>query len=319
MTNINHALLFPGQGSQFLGMLSTLSTMYPVVKATFEEASEILGYDLWLLTQQGPLVDLNQTVHTQVAMLTADVAVFNVWLSALGQVPPAYFVGHSLGEYAALVCAKVLSFSDAVRLVRTRATLMQETIPLGQGAMAAIIGLEDDQVRDLCEEVSSEGCRVEPANYNAIGQVVIAGHTNAVRRAMDKANALGAKIAMEIPVSVPCHCALLRPASEQFLPVLQSVQFSKPMFTVMSTIDLTFYEDVAHIPHQLARQLHAPVQFVGAVQTLHRLGVTQAFECGPGKILAGLVKRIERTLRVMNLDDPAWITQAQVMFEKVKA
>lgn len=312
------AFVFPGQGSQSLGMLSELATEYPLVNELFNDVSDSLNYDVWKLTQEGPIEVLNQTAQTQVAMLTADVAVFRVLEKQMPHQATALLAGHSLGEYAALVCANAVSLKDAAKLVQTRGQLMQETVPLGQGAMAAIVGLTNEDVQRICEEVSTDMHRVTPANFNAIGQVVIAGNTLAVEHAITAANQAGARLAMMIPVSVPCHCDLLRPAAVRFLESLNSTDFQKPTRPVLSSIDLKLYHDVNDMRTKLATQLYLPVKWVETIQTMQQQGVTHIFECGPGKVLTGLIKRIDKTLNGFNVNNPQTIQETLLMLSAMK-
>lgn len=299
------AFVFPGQGSQHLGMLSQLASAFPSVVKTFDTVSERLGYDLWTLTQQGPEQQLNQTEYTQVAMLTADVVVYELVEPRL-KFKPAIMAGHSLGEYAALVCAGAISLPDAAELVAKRGSLMQETVPLGQGAMAAIIGLPDDKVHLLCQQASTTLERVDPANYNAMGQVVIAGHTPAVERAINLAEELGARMAKIIPVSVPCHCALLTEAAARFEESLQKASITVPNIPVMSNVDLSVYESSEQIKRLLKEQLYSPVQWVGTIQNMKKTGISTIIECGPGRVLSGLVRRIDNSLAAMSVyDEPS--------------
>ncbi len=296
----NTAFLFPGQGSQSIGMLQTLAEQHACVKEVFQLVSDTLGYDVWKLTQEGPLQQLNQTEYTQIAMLTGDVAVYRV-LESYG-IDAAFSAGHSLGEYAALVCADALALADAARLVQARGRLMQETVPLGKGAMAAIVGLTDEQVNGICVEASSPGSEVSPANYNAIGQVVIAGHTKAVHDAMKRAEALDARMAREIPVSVPCHCSLLSDAASKFKDVLASTPFSQPKRRIINNVDVDVYTTPDMIRASLEEQLYSPVRWVEIMQSMGREGVTDVIECGPGRVLTGLVKRIDRTLKAHSVN-----------------
>ncbi len=312
------ALVFPGQGSQSLGMLSELAAEHPLVKHVFDEVSHVLNEDIWTLVSEGPLERLNQTEYTQVAMLAADVAVFRVLQSQAKLPETMYLAGHSLGEYAALVCAEALSLSDAAMLVRKRGQLMQETVPLGKGAMAAIVGLDDDVVEALCERVSRPESLVEPANYNAIGQVVVAGHAEAVSLAVEEAQQLNARLAMVIPVSVPCHCELLRPASLRFESFVLTTPFMKPKYPVLSTVDLSQYETIEAIQSNLIAQLYLPVRWVELIQKLHAHHVKYIFECGPGKVLSGLVKRIEKTLPVQSIYHPASLNDALLILNQLK-
>lgn len=298
------AFVFPGQGSQSVGMLSELARYYPLVTALFDSVSERLGYDVWQLVQQGPDTILNQTQHTQVAMLVADVAVYQV-LQQQSERRAAVMAGHSLGEYAALVCANALSLGDAAALVAKRGQYMQETVPLGEGAMAAIVGLTDEDVRTLCQQVSTASLKVSPANYNAIGQVVIAGHTPAVEKAILQAQAMGARLAMKIPVSVPCHCPLLKEAAERFAAQLQNTMFKVPTVPVISNVDLSVYQSVEQMRMLLKEQLFSPVRWVETIVAMQQRGVELVIECGPGKVLNGLVKRIDKSLEVMSVNDKA--------------
>lgn len=312
------AFVFPGQGSQSLGMLSELATEYPLVNALFNDVSESLNYDVWKLTQEGPIEALNQTAQTQVAMLTADVAVFRILEKQMPSRDAALLAGHSLGEYSALVCANALSLKDAAKLVQTRGQLMQETVPLGQGAMAAIVGLTNDEVARICEEVSTDSHKVCAANFNAIGQVVIAGNTPAVEQAITSANQAGARLAMMIPVSVPCHCDLLRPAAERFLESLNNTAFQKPTRPVLSSIDLKLYHDVDEMRTKLASQLYLPVKWVETIQTMQQQGVTHIFECGPGKVLTGLTKRIDKSLNSFSVNTPLTVHEAVLTLNTIK-
>jgi [acyl-carrier-protein] S-malonyltransferase len=305
------AFVFPGQGSQSLGMLAELAMAYPLVKTLFEEVSDHLGYDVWRLTQEGPLDVLNQTAHTQVAMLTADVAVFRVLEQRMALSKTAVLAGHSLGEYAALVCAGALSLADAARLVQRRGQLMQETVPLGVGAMAAIVGLTDDQVLEICQAVSTELSFVSPANYNAVGQVVIAGHTAAVHDAIQQAEQKDARMAVLIPVSVPCHCLLLKPAADEFTQTLQSTAFQTPHRVVMSTVNLMPYDAPASMRSVLAEQLYRPVQWVLTIQAMKKQGTALVIECGPGKVLAGLIKRIDKSIAAFSVNDSQSLERAE--------
>lgn len=297
-----YAFVFPGQGSQKLGMLAELNIQYPLVQETFTSVSDTLNYDLWKLTQSGPEEQLNQTEYTQVAMLTADVAVYRI-LEHHG-LDARISAGHSLGEYSALVCADAIKLTDAAKLVQARGRLMQENVPLGKGAMAAIVGLSDGEVQDVCQQVSTELSQVTPANYNAIGQVVIAGHTEAVKRAMAVAEEKGARLAMEIPVSVPCHCALLSEAALKFETVLNETPIQPPKRTVISNVDLSVHHEPDTMRRLLAKQLYSPVRWVETIQAMQQSGIEQIIECGPGNVLAGLVKRIDRTISALSINTP---------------
>ena len=298
------AVVFPGQGSQSVGMLGDLSKKYSLIKALFDSVSSRLSYDLWALVQHGPETVLNQTENTQAAMLVADVAVYKL-LEQRGLPQPLMMAGHSLGEYAALVCAGALSLADAAVLVQTRGQLMQKTVPLGQGAMAAIVGLSDEAVQTLCLDVTNMTHQVSPANYNAVGQVVIAGHTDAVLAAMALADERGARMAMMIPVSVPCHCLLLKEASHQFADHLQQVDFKVPEIPVISNVDLSIYQSVDQIRGLLSEQLYRPVRWVETIQLMKNQGVTRVIESGPAKVLSGLMKRIDKSIQGISVNDEA--------------
>lgn len=296
------ALLFPGQGSQSVGMLAALAEAHPVVRETFSEASAALSYDLWQLVSAGPAETLNQTEHTQPALLAAGVAVWRAWCGQGGP-PPTAMAGHSLGEYSALVCAGALTFADAVRLVRRRGQLMQTAVPAGTGAMAAIVGLEDEQVSALCRECA-EGEVVEAVNFNAPGQVVVAGHRTAVERTAALAGERGAKLAKTLPVSVPSHCSLMKPAAEQLAADLNNVSIQPPKIAVLHNLDAAHRSAPDDIRQALIAQLHNPVLWVKTIQALRGQGVAALLECGPGKVLAGLTRRIERSVPGECLQDP---------------
>lgn len=299
---IKTAFVFPGQGSQSVGMLSDFLPQYSLIPDAFFEASDAVGYDVWDLIQNGPEEKLNQTEHTQVAMLTADVAIFRL-LKQQGLAQVDMMAGHSLGEYAALVCAGSLSLAQAAVLVAKRGQLMQNAVPLGLGSMAAIVGLEDQQVKALCEEASDAIYKVSPANYNALGQVVIAGHTVAVEKAIILANNLEARLAKIIPVSVPCHCSLLQDAAENFYDSLVATEFKKPQLPVVSNVDLSVYQTAEDIRNKLKKQLYSPVRWVETIQLFATQGAERLIECGPGKVLAGLIKRIDKSLEVISVYD----------------
>lgn len=287
------ALVFPGQGSQSLGMLSAQAKVFAVVSETFAMASEVLGYDLWQVCQEGPETRLNDTRVTQLAMLVADVAMWRIWLHCGGAIP-AYMAGHSLGEYAALVAAETLRLPDAVAIVQKRAELMHACVAPDSGAMAAIIGLDNPVLEALCEQASSG--TVSIANYNSIGQTVIAGEVAAVDEVIVAAKSAGAKIAKKIPVSVPCHCALLSDAKAAFADFIAPIKFSLPNAIVLSNVDAAPYVSSEDMKERLVQQLVSPVQWVKTIQTFAQLGVTQIDECGPGKVLTGMNKRIDKTL-----------------------
>jgi [acyl-carrier-protein] S-malonyltransferase len=288
------AFVFPGQGSQSTGMLDTLASEFAEVEATFRVASEVLGYDLWDIVQNGPAEKLNSTDITQPAMLAAGVAVWRVW-QAKGGAQPTLLAGHSLGEYTALVCGDSLAFEDAIKLVAERGRLMQEAVPAGTGAMAAVLGLDDDTVRAVCAEAAASEV-VEAVNFNSPGQVVVAGHKAAVERAVDLAKAKGAKRALLLPVSVPSHCALMQPAAEKLATLLEDVAIQAPQIPVINNVDVAMPTDAAAIRSALVRQLHNPVRWVETIQKMAAEGVDRLIECGPGKVLMGLNKRIERNM-----------------------
>ncbi len=306
---INHttAIVFPGQGSQSVGMLADVAQHFPEVTNTFREASDVLAYDLWSLSQQGPAEVLNQTEHTQPILLTASYAVWRI-LQAHTNVTPAMLAGHSLGEYTALVCAGALSFADALRLVAARGRFMQAAVPDGVGAMGAIVGLDDAAVLKICEEACTQPTDViAPANYNSLGQVVVAGHREAVARALALAKAAGAKLAILIPVSVPSHCALMVPAARQLADLLATIPLVAPQIPVINNVAASRYTDVASLREGLTQQLSQPVRWVATIQAMARDGVTQMIECGPGKVLTGLNKRIDKSLNYFTTADSASI------------
>jgi [acyl-carrier-protein] S-malonyltransferase len=302
------AFVFPGQGSQTVGMLTELAATYPLVEETFREASDALGYDLWQLVSQGPAEELNKTWQTQPALLAASVAIYRVWQQQGGE-QSALMAGHSLGEYSALVCAGVLNFADAVKLVELRGKLMQEAVPEGTGAMQAIIGLDDAAIRKACEE-SAQGQVVSPVNFNSPGQVVIAGNKEAVERAGAACKAAGAKRALPLPVSVPSHCALMKPAADKLAVALESITFNAPAVPVINNVDVKAETDAAAIRHALVRQLYSPVRWTESVEAMAAQGVTQLLEIGPGKVLTGLTKRIVDSLTAAAVNDTASLTAA---------
>ncbi|WP_374539616.1 ACP S-malonyltransferase [Chitinimonas taiwanensis] len=296
------AFVFPGQGSQALGMLNAFAEV-TVVRDTLAEANAVLGFDLAALIADGPKEDLDATINTQPAMLVAGVASYRAWLAA-GGAKPAVVAGHSLGEYSALVAAEALSFADALRLVRLRAEAMQAAVPAGQGGMAAILGLDDEAIRAACLR-AAQGEVVEAVNFNSPGQVVIAGSKAAVERACELCKAAGAKRALPLPVSVPSHCALMKPAAEKLAAALAEIEIQAPRIPVLHNADVLAYQDPAQIKDALARQLYSPVRWVETVQKLQADGVTVVAECGPGKVLAGLNKRIVDGLQSFALTEPA--------------
>lgn len=296
------AFVFPGQGSQHLGMLAELAAQHAVIQETFAEASEVLGYDLWDLVQNGPEADLNQTDKTQPALLTAGVALWRLWQQQGGE-KPTIMAGHSLGEYTALVCAGAISFADGVTLVRKRGEFMQAAVPAGAGAMAAILGLDDEGIKAACVS-AAEGAVVSPVNFNCPGQVVIAGEKAAVERAIDACKAAGAKRAVPLPVSVPSHCALMKPAADQLAEVLASISVSLPSIPVVQNVAARVPATPDELKQNLLAQLYSPVLWTDCVQAMVAQGVETTLECGPGKVLSGLNKKIHKALVVKAINDP---------------
>lgn len=306
------AFIFPGQGSQSVGMLKDLSENFSEVSTTFQEASDALGYDLWSIIQDGPAEKLNSTDVTQPAMLASGVATWRAWkikAQAKGIAMPAMMAGHSLGEYTALVCAGSLDFVDAVKLVSQRGQFMMQAVPAGTGAMAAVLGMEDDAVRQVCLD-AAQGEVLEAVNYNSPGQIVVAGNKSAVERVCVLAKEKGAKRALELPVSVPSHCALMKPAADQLAEVLNSILFNKPSVPVINNVDVTAAESEADIRDALKRQLFSPVRWVETVEKMAADGADQFIECGPGKVLVGLNKRINKALTSAAILDTASIEAA---------
>ena len=298
------AFVFPGQGSQFLGMLNTIADL-PEVRATLQEASDALGEDIAKLIAEGPAEALALTTNTQPVMLTAGIAFYRAWLAAGGPLP-AVMAGHSLGEYSALVAAGVIAFKDAVPLVRFRAQAMQNAVPVGSGGMAAILGLDDARVQDVCREASQvSGGVVEAVNFNAPGQVVIAGSTDAVTKACEMLKAAGAKRALPLPVSAPFHSSLLQPASEELKGYLEGIAFQAPSIPVINNVDVQILQDPIAIKDALVRQAAKPVRWQETVQLMAQQGVTRVVECGPGKVLAGLTKRINDQVQGVPVFDDA--------------
>ena len=296
------AFVFPGQGSQAIGMLNGFADN-TAVRDTIAEASDALQFDLAKLIAEGPKEALDLTTNTQPVMLACAVAFYRAWLAAGGKLPQLV-AGHSLGEYSALVAAGVIQFKDAVPMVRFRAQAMQEAVPVGQGGMAAILGLSDDEVRAACAE-AAQGEVVEPVNFNAPAQVVIAGHKAAVERACEAAKAKGAKRALPLPVSAPFHSSLLKPASDRLRDYLASVEFSAPKIQLINNVDVAIVDDPSAIRDALVRQAASPVRWVESVQKMAGLGITQLIECGPGKVLTGLAKRIDGKLTADAIVDQA--------------
>jgi len=298
------AFIFPGQGSQSVGMLADLAQAQPVVTQVFSQASEVLGYDLWQLVQQGPETELNQTHITQPAMLAAGFAVYRAVQNINPDLKPSFMAGHSLGEYTALVAAGVMTLEQGIALVAERGRLMQQAVPAGEGAMAAILGLEDAQVVELCKESSGDQV-VEAVNFNTPGQVVIAGNKEAVDRAMALAEEQGAKKVVPLAVSVPSHCALMKPAADQLAQTLSAMEFKSPLVPVLHNVKVEAYNDVAEIKAALVEQLYRPVQWVKTIELMKAQGVEQLYELGPGKVLTGLNRRIDRRMAIETIFDTA--------------
>lgn len=296
------AFIFPGQGSQSVGMMSSAAESWPMVQRTFSEASQVLGYDLWDLCQNGPAEELGKTANTQPALLTASVALWRQWFVAGGE-SPQILAGHSLGEYSALVAGESLNFFDAVRLVRLRGELMQAAVPTGEGSMAAILGLEDNEVVSACAEAAGNDV-VSAVNFNAPGQVVIAGSATAVERAIEACKARGARKAMPLPVSVPSHCALMKGAADDLAKALDEVRFNDAVIPVVQNVTAQAEQNSDALKANLLRQLYSPVLWTDSVRTLTDNGVSQAVECGAGKVLAGLIKRIDKGLPVHSIENP---------------
>jgi [acyl-carrier-protein] S-malonyltransferase len=299
---MSFAFVFPGQGSQSIGMMQAYEGL-PAIHETFAEASDALGLDLWKMVAEGPVESLNQTVNTQPVMLAAGIAVYRAWQQSGGK-NPSLLAGHSFGEYSALVASGVLKFRDALPLVRFRAQAMQEAVKEGEGGMAALLGLDDALIPDVCRE-GAQGQVLEAANLNSPGQVVIAGHRDAVLRGCEIANAKGAKRAVMLAVSVPVHCSLMKPAAEKLRVRLAEVELTTPKLPVVQNADVMAYNDPVAIKDALVRQLYSPVRWIETVRHFARNGVTAVIECGPGRVLSGLTKRIEGGLQSLSLHDTA--------------
>jgi [acyl-carrier-protein] S-malonyltransferase len=295
-------IVFPGQGSQTVGMLADLAADFPEISRTFNEASAVLGYDLWQLTQHGPAEELDKTVRTQPALLAASYALWRI-LTSNPKIKPALLAGHSLGEYTALVCAQAISFTDAIRLVAARGEYMQDALPAGEGALAAIVGLDDATVQAVCEKAIVGDEVLTPANFNSPGQVVIAGHARAVERALIIAKEAGARLVKMLPVSVSSHCILMKPAAERLAVLLAGMKIQKPQLPVVNNVDVKIYADADAIREGLIRQLYMPVRWVETINFFAQQGITRIIECGPGKVLNGLNKRIQPDLQLMNMTD----------------
>lgn len=308
MTTQHLAFVFPGQGSQKIGMLAELAAEFPVVQQTFAEASDVLGYDLWALVQTGAQEEINLTERTQPLLLTASVAVYRVWQQKQG-VQPALMAGHSLGEWSALVCAGVVAFQDAVKLVQQRGKFMQEAVPAGQGAMAAIIGLDDALIIEACKK-AEQGEVVSAVNFNSPGQVVIAGAAAAVERASALCKEAGAKRALPLPVSAPFHTELMRPAAERLAEQIAATSFSVPNIPVVHNVTADVEMNPEKIKALMIEQIFSPVRWVECVNTLATKGVSLTLECGPGKVLSGLNKRINAELNTISVEKPDELTAA---------
>jgi len=304
MDGMNIVAVFPGQGSQSIGMLADYTESWPQVEETFKQASDVLGYDCWDIVCNGPIEKLNKTEITQPIMLAADIAVMRV-MTQQCMLTPMVFAGHSLGEYAALVAAESLDFADAIKLVSKRGQLMQAAVPEGEGAMAAIIGLPDDQIINICEQVSKDaGAPVEAVNFNSPGQVVIAGATEAVNEAMEVLKEEGAKRALPLPVSVPSHSSLMKPAADELAEYLKTVTINTPKIQVIHNVDAKSHDDPDAIRDALVKQLYNPVQWTHTIQIITD-GADVVVECGPGKVLGGLTRRINKEVKSFSLDTPA--------------
>jgi len=301
-------MVFPGQGSQSVAMQADLAAEFPEVGATYAEASEQLGYDLWQLVQEGPKEKLDETVVTQPAMMSAGVAAWRVWQKS-GGAQPALVAGHSLGEYTALVCAGAIEFAGAVNLVQRRAELMQQAVPAGEGAMAAILGLDNETVLSVCRD-AEEGQVVQAVNFNSPGQVVIAGARPAVERAAELAKNAGARRALLLSVSVPAHCELMQPAAEELAAALAAAELAVPSVPVIGNTDAVIYESVEQIRDGLRRQLFNPVRWAETIELMIASGATKIIECGPGKVLAGLTRRIDKSVSSACIDSPAALESA---------
>ena len=315
MTNPQLAFVFPGQGSQSIGMLAELAQRHAGVRAAFDEASEGAGADLWTLSQDGPDTLLNSTEYTQPALLAAGIATWRAW-QAEGGPQPALLAGHSLGEYAALVAAGALSLHDGAKLVRLRGQFMQNAAPAGTGAMAAVLGAEDALVLEVCTQASGDGAIVVPANFNSPGQIVIGGHAAAVDRALQLLAERGVRKAVKLAVSVPSHTPLMREAANRLSEAMNAIPWSAPDRPVVQNVDAEVHDGVQAIRDALVRQLYLPVQWTGCVQALAARGATRIAECGPGKVLAGLVKRIDKSLDARAIGTPAELESALTEWSK---
>ncbi|OOF83370.1 [acyl-carrier-protein] S-malonyltransferase [Rodentibacter ratti] len=304
------SMVFPGQGSQSVGMLAELATEYPIVIETFKQVSDILGYDLWQLVQQGPAEELNKTWQTQPALLAASVAIYRVWQEKYPHLKPEVMAGHSLGEYSALVCSGALDFQDAIKLVELRGKLMQQSVPEGTGAMYAIIGLDNEAIINACKQ-AEEGEVVSAVNFNSPGQVVIAGEKATVERAAALCKEAGAKRALPLAVSVPSHCALMKPAADQLSVTLETIAVNEPTVAVINNVDVATESDATTIRAALIRQLYSPVRWTETVEKMAQDGVQVLVEIGPGKVLNGLTKRIVGDLQAMSVNDLASLNSVE--------
>ncbi|HDR1101244.1 ACP S-malonyltransferase [Pasteurella multocida] len=307
------AMVFPGQGSQAVGMLAELATEYPVVEETFKQVSDVLGYDLWQLVQQGPAEELNKTWQTQPALLAASVAIYRVWQEKYPHLKPDVMAGHSLGEYSALVCAGALDFQDAVKLVELRGKLMQQAVPEGTGAMYAIIGLDNEAIISACAD-AAQGEVVSAVNFNSPGQVVIAGAKAAVERAAAACKEAGAKRALPLAVSVPSHCALMKPAADQLAVSLDNIAIRTPTTAVINNVDVACETENSEIRHALVRQLYSPVRWTETVERMAKDGVQVLVEVGPNKVLTGLTKRIVADLQATAVNDLTSLNAVDELF-----
>lgn len=306
-------MVFPGQGSQTIGMLDEMAAKFPIVQKTFEQSSKILGYDVWALASKGPKEKLDETEFTQSVMLAANVALWRCWQEQNGPKPDV-LAGHSLGEYCALVCAEAISYEDAVSLVAMRGKYMQNAVPIGQGAMAAIIGLDDNAVKQLCQE-ASQGEAISPANFNSIGQVVIAGTTAAVNRAIVLAKAKKVKVATLLPVSIPSHCPMMKPAADLMEQALAKITISPPKIPVLHNFDVAPHIEPDSIRKALVEQLVSPVRWVETVKEMEKMGITDLVECGPGKVLFGSTKWISRTIVAHSINPPDFLEDTLALFK----
>lgn len=308
MSSNNIAFVFPGQGSQKVGMLAELAQQYPIIESTFAQASAVLGYDLWALSQHGPQEELNLTECTQPLLLTASVAIWRLW-KELGGADPALMAGHSLGEFSALVCSGVISFEEGVALVRNRGAYMQTAVPVGVGAMAAIIGLDDAGVEAACASVAGDEC-VVPVNYNSPGQVVIAGHADAVAKAIDACKAAGAKRGMPLPVSAPFHTPLMQPAGEKLAIDINALTFNAPAIPIVHNVHAKTEADPAAIKALMIKQIAAPVLWTSSIETMVAAGIDTVIECGAGNVASGLARRVHKPLVAGTTDTLAAIESA---------